>query len=275
VFIAIATWIKVWPIALIAASLIALRDRVRILAIVLVVSSVIVIVALFLGSGSNVLSFITEQAGRGLQIESPVATIWMWQALAGVPGAAVVYDQGILTYQIHGDGVPLAAAVMTPLLGVVMLAIALLGVRAARAGASAGDLFPALALAFVTALIAVNKVGSPQFISWLAVPIVLGLATSAAGHGRSFRVPATLALAIAVLTQMFYPYLYGYLLAVNPLLLSVLTVRNVLEFVLLGWAVVAVVRSPRALGAGDEPQQWLPSVWPFTDRTASEVAARS
>ena len=202
-----------------------------------------------------------------MQVESPVATLWLWQALAGVPGAQVYYDNEILTYQVQGPGIEVAAALMTPLLGLAVLVVALLGVRATREGASAGDLFPPLALALVTTLIAVNKVGSPQFIGWLAVPVVLGLATSASGHGRSFRFPASLALVIAALTQALYPYLYLELLYLNPLLLSVLTVRNILEFVLLGWAVLAVVRAPLQPGADDDPNEsWLPSVWPFADR---------
>ena len=267
VILAVATWTKVWPAAIIGAALIALRDRGRILAAILVVSGAIIIVALAFGSGLNVFSFITQQTGRGVQIESPIATLWLWQAFARVPGAAVYYDRQILTYQVQGPGIEIAAALMTALLAIVVVAIATVGIRSARAGASAGDLFPPLTLALVAALIAVNKVGSPQFIGWLAVPVVLGLATSAAGHGRSFRVPAALVLVIAGLTQVLYPYLYLELLNLNPLLLIVLTVRNTLEFVLLGWAVVAVIRAPQQPGADDDPDvEWLPSVWPFTQR---------
>jgi len=274
IVITIAMWIKVWPAALVGAALISLRDRWRILGVVLVVSVVIIVVALALGSGANVLSFITQQTGRGLQVEAPVTTFWLWQALAGVPQTFVYWDGQILTYQVQGDGVEIASALMTPLLVVVLLVVAGLGIRASRAGASAGDLFPALSLAFVAALIAVNKVGSPQFIGWLAVPVVLGLATSAAGHGRSFRFPAIVALVTAALTQAVYPYLYDDLLGLNPLLLSVLTVRNILEFVLLGWAVLAVVRSPGQPGSDDDPdEQWLPSAWPFAGR--SDESGRS
>ena len=267
VVLTVAMWVKVWPVAVLGAAIIALHDRRRIIAVVLGVSVLIIGAALLLGSGANVLSFITQQTGRGLQVEAPITTLWLWQALAGVPDTYVYYDSEILTYQVQGTGVALAAAVMTPVLALAVLMIAGLGVRATRAGASAGDLFPALTLAFVTVLIAVNKVGSPQFIGWIAVPVVLGLATSAAGHGRSFRFPATVALVIAALTQAVYPYLYDAVLALNPLMLAVLSARNILEFVLLGWAVLAVVRSPRQPGADDDPhEQWLPSVWPLTDR---------
>lgn len=273
VILTIAMWVKVWPAALVGAALIALRERGRILVAVLVVSGAIIAVALVLGSGANVLSFITQQTGRGVQVESPVATFWLWHALLG-GGSYVYFDQEILTYQVQGPGIEVAAAVMTPLLGVVVLAVALLGIRSVRAGASPGDLLPALSLALVSTLIAVNKVGSPQFIAWLAVPVVLGIATSVAGHGRSFRIPALLALVIAGLTQLVYPYLYIEVLLLNPLMLAVLTARNVLEFVLLGWAVVAVVRAPDQPGADDDPElEWLPSVWPFAERVAP--AARS
>jgi hypothetical protein len=256
--------VKVWPAALVLAAVIALRERWRILATVLVVSAGIVVAAVALGSGTNVLSFFAQQTGRGVQIESPVATIWLWGALAGATGAFVYYDEQILTYQIQGAGVEVASAIMTPLLGLVVVVIALLGVRAVRAGASAGDLLPPLGLALVVALIAFNKVGSPQFMGWLAVPIVLGLATSAAGRGRAFRFPAAAGLVLTGLTQLVYPYLYTALLDLEPVLLATLTVRNLLEFVLLGWAVVAVARSPSVPGAHDGIEEdWLPSVWPF------------
>ncbi len=271
IVLAIAMWVKVWPVALIAAAAIALKDRLRIIAGVVVTSAVIMVVALLIGAGPNVLSFITQQTGRGLQIEAPVSTLWLWQAAAGVPDTYVYYDRNILTYQIQGNGVDVAAALMTPLLLLVVAAVAFLGLRATRSGVPAGDLFPALALALVTALIAFNKVGSPQFVSWLAVPIVLGIATSAAGHGRSFRVPAVLGLAIAALTQFIYPLLYNSLLTVEPFMLVVITVRNLLYFVLLGWAIYGIATAPRSDPLHEDEENWLPSVWPLADREPEPV----
>ncbi len=245
VLLAVATWIKVWPAALVLAAIVALRARLTVIAGAVGTTLVVLLGALAAGGSASVLSFITEQTGRGLQIEAPISSVWMWMARAGVPGARVYYDQDILTYQVVGPGWAVAADVMTPVMAVVVAAIVLLGARALRAGASAGDLLPPLALALVTALIAFNKVGSPQFVSWLAVPIVLGLATSAAGLGRSFRTPASLVLVIGALTQLVYPYFYGWLLALDVPMLSVLTARNALYFVLLGWAITAIVTAPR------------------------------
>jgi len=261
VLLAVATWIKVWPAALIAAAIVALRERLRVLAAVLVVTAAVLLTAVLIGAGGNVLSFVTQQTGRGLQPESPIATIWMWMALVGVPGAAVSYDRSILSFAVTGPGADVAIAWMTPVLAIAALGIAALGVRALRAGASAADLLPPLALALTVSLIAFNKVGSPQFIGWIAAPMLLGLVAHAAGTGRSFRTPALLGLAIAALTQTIYPYLYTALLSLQPLLVAVLTVRNLLEFVLLGWAVYAIVTAPRYATQVDD--EWLPGVWPF------------
>ena len=98
----------------------------------------------------------------------------------------------------------------------------------------------------MVALIAFNKVGSPQFIGWIAVPIVLGLTTSLVSTDAvAFRTPAILALAIGGLTQLLYPYLYDYLVTLHPAMLVALSLRNLLEFVLLGWAIRSLVVAAR------------------------------
>lgn len=242
VLLTIATWVKVWPAAVIAALFVAAPRRWRIAGTAAGTSLVIAIGALLLGSGPNVFSFITEQAARGIQIEAPVATPWMWQAVFGSPGSQIYYDEQILTFQVTGTGTDVAAALMTPLLAIVVLAVLLLGWRALRQRASMHRLLPPLVLALVTTMIAFNKVGSPQFISWLVAPVILGLVA----HGKGWRTPAVLVAVLAVLTQLVYPYLYGWLLAADPLLVLVLTLRNLLEFVLLGWAGWSIVRSGRS-----------------------------
>ena len=239
--VTVAAWVKVWPAALIGALVITSRERWRVVLVALGVSAVIVGTALAFGSGSNVFSFITQQTARGLQVESPVSTIWMWQAFAHVPGTIAYYDQALLTWQVTGDGVGIAGILMMPLMMLAVLAVALAGVLALRRGESATVLLPTVSLGLVSALIAFNKVGSPQFISWLAVPVILGLATSGRGKSVWFTAPAILVAMIAALTQAFYPYLYGGLLALNPILLVVLSLRNLLIFVVLGWSIVTLL----------------------------------
>jgi hypothetical protein len=234
VLLTIATWVKVWPAAVIAALLVASRRRWQVLAAGAGTSAVIVAVALAAGSGRNVLSFVTQQTTRGIQIESPVSLIWLWQTALGVPGSFMYYSRHLLTYQVAGPGADVAADLMTPLLALGVAAVLLLGLVALRRGARFEKLFPPLVLALVVTLIAFNKVGSPQFIAWLAAPVILGLVTSGM---RAWRTPAVMVLVLATLTQVVYPYLYDWLLVANPLMLIALTARNLLEFVLLGWAI--------------------------------------
>jgi hypothetical protein len=241
VLLTVATWIKVWPAALIAAIVVTVRERWTVALTAIITSALIGIVALLLGAGTNVFSFITEQAGRGLQVESPIGTFWMWDAFVTRSSRSIVYyDQAILTYQVVGPGAVTAANLTTPVLAIVTAALLVLGAVAIRRGVDANRLLPPLALAITTALILFNKVGSPQFVTWLAVPIVFGLTASLTGRGPSFRVPVVLGLVIAAATQALYPYLYGALLSLNFVMLLGLTARNVLYVVLLGWAVVAV-----------------------------------
>jgi len=110
----------------------------------------------------------------------------------------------------------------------------------ARRGAPVVRLLPPLALALVVALIALNKVGSPQFHDWLIAPLVLWIVLDR----RRARPLAALALLSAALTQVVYPLLYGELLAAQPVAAAALTARNLVLVVLLVWAVVRVARVP-------------------------------
>ncbi|MCP2031748.1 hypothetical protein L1277_001846 [Okibacterium sp. HSC-33S16] len=239
--LALATWIKVWPAALIGALLLASTRRWTVLAAGAVTSAILAGIVIGAGGGAHLLGFVVEQTGRGLQIEAPVAAPYLWLAVAGVGSSAIVYSTDILTFQVAGPHTEVVAALMTPLLACAGAAVALLGLRAVRSGAPLVRLFPPLALAFVVTFQLVNKVGSPQFLTWLVAPIVLGIVW----RGRGYAVPASIALVLAALTQFVYPYLYVRLLAADPLLVAVLTVRNIGYVVLWGWAVHAVVTASR------------------------------
>lgn len=252
VLLTVAAWIKVWPAALVAAVVVAMRERVPVIIGAAATTIAVLIPVIALGGATNVFSFITQQTGRGLQIEAVIATPWMWDASLDPGHSRVYYDTSILTFQLQGDGVAAAAAVTTPLLALAALTLLGLGVLAVRRGRPATEVLPPLALTLTVAMIIFNKVGSPQFVTWLAVPIVFGLMARAAGHGRSFRVPAALGLVIAALTQVFYPYLYTDVIAAKLSIVLVLTARNLLYVALFAWgvaALVALVRRP----SDDEP----------------------
>lgn len=241
VLLAIATWIKVWPAALVAVVIITIRRRVGTLVAALATGGVIGVGALLLGSGLNMFGFVTQQSGRGLQIESPVSNIWLWIAAANPEAARVYYDRDILTFQVTGPGTEVASAWMTPLMIVAVAAVLLLGIFVVRTGAFPTHVLPAFSLAVVTALIAFNKVGSPQFVLWLAAPVVLGIVSM----GNHFRLPAYLVAVLALLTQLIYPFSYDQLLLLNPGALLLLSMRNILLFIIFGVAVRMLWQSRR------------------------------
>jgi hypothetical protein len=266
VILTVAAWVKVWPAAIIVAMVVAVKERWRVLAAALSLSALIAAIALLWGSGANVLSFIGQQTGRGLQVESPVSTIWLWQAFSGVSGTNLYYDQHILTWQVTGNGTGTASALMTPIMALVVVAVVLIAVLALRRGAEVAPILATLVLALVSALIAFNKVGSPQFVAWLAVPVVLGLTTRHGADRWWFAVPAWMVLVTAGLTQVIYPFLYGWLLSLHPFMLVVLSARNILVFAIFGWAVMTLWRldtnGPESVEPPGDPVA-EPTSWPL------------
>ncbi|WP_246150151.1 hypothetical protein [Agromyces intestinalis] len=232
----VGAWIKVWPAALIGAIVVASRRRSEVALVAAALSAGVLGVSLLAGSGLNALGFVGEQTGRGLQVEAPGAVPFLWMIAAGDRSHRVYYDRDILTYQLAGAGVTEVAWWSTPLLVVGVTAVVLAGVRAVRHGATAGRLLAPLSLAVVIVLILANKVGSPQFATWLIAPIVL----QAVLARRRVLVPALAGLGVALSTQLIYPYLYGWLLIADPALVLVLTLKVALLALLLGWALVAV-----------------------------------
>jgi hypothetical protein len=220
---------------------IASRKRVDALTVAAALSAGILGVSLIAGSGLNAVGFIAEQAGRGLQIEAPLAVAWLWQIVGGAKSVNIEYSRDILTFQIEGPLADAAAALTTPLMAVGVTAVVLLGIRAARRGAAFGVLLPPLALSFVVVLMLANKVGSPQFATWLAAPVIVGLVYRPA----RFAVPAFLAAAVALFTHIIYPYWYGWLLVANPAFVFLLTVKVALLVALLVWGIRALWQAGR------------------------------
>ena len=238
VLLALGTWLKVWPVALVASAFILLRRRWALVAGGALFSGVVIAVGLVLGAGVNLFSFLGFQGSRGLQIESPAATPFLWLASLGDASTQIYFDKDMLTYQVSGPGVSAVASVMTALMAgavLVVAAVTLWRLRHARAPIA---YLPASSLAFVLALIAFNKVGSPQYFCWLIPPILLGLLLD-----RARFVPlAVIALASILLTQMVYPWMYDDVLELKPMALVFLSVRNLSEVALFGYALALVAR---------------------------------
>lgn len=249
--LALATWIKVWPAAVVAAAVAVSRRRGSIVGAGVATSAAIVGLVVVGGGASHLDSFVTMQSSRGLQVEAPMATPWLWMAMLGVPGASVYENVGLATNEVMGPGASVLINGSTGLMfGVlfalaVLVAVAALGLPGARRGARAVDETGVVllgALALTTTFVALNKVGSPQYVLWIAPVVAVGLAL----RPEQFRVPALLIGWSAGLTTLVFPILYLPLLDLNPFAVVVLAARNVLIVVLFGWCVLRVVAAALA-----------------------------
>ncbi len=240
--LAVATWIKVWPAALLAAAVIALRRRGALVGGAVAVCALTLLAVVAAGGAAHAFGFVGEQTTRGLQVEAPIASPYLWGALMGMPGFQVYYSFELLTFQVTGTQIDPVIGAMTPVLVLAMAGIAALGAVTAARGVRFGALFPPLSLALVLAFIVCNKVGSPQYLAWLVPSIAMGLVLAR----RVWVMPALVALAAALLTQLVYPVLYAGILHPEPFPVVVLTLRNLVLIALLAWMVVRVARLPAA-----------------------------
>lgn len=232
--ITLAAWIKVWPAAIIAAVLLTSRRLAATISAAALTSAAIIGLALLAGARGTVFSFVSAQATRGIQVEAPVALPWLWSAAFGDSGVGVYYDTSILTFQLRGEGVQAVANAMTPVLAIGVLVVTLLALLARLRGAAPTSVLAVTSLGYVSAVIALNKVGSPQYLTWYVAPVILGLLVAP----ERFRVPAVLVLVASGLTQLIYPWFYGGVTTPTPWVIGVLTGRNLIQLALLVWCLI-------------------------------------
>ena len=109
------------------------------------------------------------------------------------------------------------------------------------------------ALVLTIVLIVFNKVGSPQYIAWLAAPVAIALALRLPG----WRPTAWTVLTIAGLTQIVFPLFYSGVLYGHVPVSLVLVARNVLLVTLLVQSVRDLVREEPP--AAHEPVATVPA----------------
>jgi len=244
--IAAATWIKVWPAAIAAAAVTVASTRLRIIFGGIAVSAVIALAVVAAGGGANLFSFATIQGDRSLQLEAPVATPWVWATVLGLPGAEIRQNYVLATREVAGPGAHLAGDIVGVLMIVAFVLIVALLWRARHLAVREGRLTPRLeqrmilggSFALTAALIVFNKVGSPQYMMWLAPIVAVGLAVDRRAWAR----PAEWMAAVCFATTLVFPVLYLPLIDAHPIAAFVLLVRNVMVVGLFVWSVVALWR---------------------------------
>ena len=268
----LGAWIKVAPGALLLPLLAARRRPLR--DVVLPAAAVTAAVVLLVWAGGSlraILGFLGDQGERGLQIEAVGASGWMVARFL-TPDVAVAYNDALSTFEIAGPGTASAARILDVALVLTVAAIGLVVVLARRRGVAEQMLLPA-ALAISTALFVTDKVGSPQYLTWIAAPIAVSLSSSVLPAAPDLRddlrqaatawraMPSWLAsasalgLVMAGLTQAIFPLGYSDLLGAGSTMgawamTAVLVLRNALLVTLLAVALLemrAVLRGSAEL----------------------------
>jgi Glycosyltransferase family 87 len=175
---------------------------------------------------------LARQFGRPLQIESLGAAILLALHQAGAYDATVVSSHG--SQNVSGPLPDALAAAHAAGQALALVAVWLLFAR--RPGGVAR--FLAASAAAVAALVAFGKVLSPQFLVWLLplVPLVAG------GYGLA---AGGLLAAALVVTQLWFPFRYWDVVALEPAGLLIL----VRDLVLVALVAVLVAATARESGA--------------------------
>ncbi|MEJ6548741.1 hypothetical protein PQI66_04190 [Corynebacterium sp. USCH3] len=254
--LAVATMMKLWPGVLGATLVGGARRTATWVRVCWFFASLVVLclVVVLAGGMDRLLSPLTYQGDRGLQVESIAATPWVFAAAlhaavaGGAPGAdgtpwSISYASS-KSYEIVGPGVDVTLTVTTVLTAAAIVAAVVWAVRRLLRD----DWTPVGAVAFSMALIMLvivtNKVFSPQYLAWIAPVTAVALLVS---HDRTVRVIAALVLTAAALTTLVYPVFYDWLVVTPPYLVAAvaLVLRNVTVVVL----AVTCVRWAREAGA--------------------------
>ncbi len=248
VLLTAGAWVKVAPGAVLLPLLATARRPVRSVVLPAAVVCAVVVTAVAAGGGlARIAGFVTEQARRGLQVESVPATPWVLRGLVD-DRVRIAFDTELVTWEIAGPGTAVTATVLGWALPV---AVAGLAVVVLRSRADPVDVLLWGALAALTLLIVVNKVGSPQFVGWLAPPVVAALTVARDRPGWTW--PAGGVLVVAGLTQLVFPLGADGVVTGDPWATAALVARNVGLVALLA---VAVRRLSRP--AARPPQRRAP-----------------
>ncbi|MFC7432824.1 MULTISPECIES: hypothetical protein [unclassified Agrococcus] len=244
--LAVATWIKVWPAAIVGAAIVVLHERMRVLQAGLAVTAGVVLLAVAMGNAGFLASFAMMQDDRNLQLEAPLATPWVWMAMLDVRDAAVFQNVALATREVVGPLDGLAQEASTPLMLLATIAALVLARVAVRRGADRHETLLTASLVVTVAMFACNRVGSPQYMLWILPVAVAALATVDGAAQRWWRRMTATLLATGLLTTIIFPVAYMALVDLQAWAVVLLTARNVLLFVVL----VATARRMVVLAVG-------------------------
>lgn len=255
--IACGAALKLWP-ALLILPLLGFGRRGKLTAIGFgMTGGFLALASLIFGGWQRLISPLTWQSARGLQIESLPATPLMWLRSATSSRDWLVALSRYNAYEISGPGVQVAlqAANVATMLGFLLAII--IGVRAAWAQHRTTSTVAAVMLAIILIMIDVNKTLSPQYLLWLGGPLAALIGGREVRSRSKLRWPVLCVLTcllLAFMTQIVYPLRYGDIVSGTGATdaVAVLVLRNALL------VVITVIVSWRVWGITTRPEPTHP-----------------
>jgi hypothetical protein len=225
--------LKLWP-ALLVLPLLGMGRRGSRAAIGFgITGGILALASLVFGGWQRLLSPLSWQSTRGLQVESLPATPLMWLRSVSPNREWIVGLSRYNAYEIDGPGVPLALQIasVATLLGFLLAII--LGVRAAWSLHRSPRAVAVVMVAIILIMIDVNKTLSPQYLLWLGGPLAALIGGGEDDSKPSLSWPVIWALicfVLAFLTQVVYPMRYSEIVNGTgaPDAVAFLVVRNIL-----------------------------------------------
>ncbi|RNE49270.1 DUF2029 domain-containing protein [Corynebacterium alimapuense] len=227
--LAMATAIKLWPGVLAAGLVGGWRRLGTWTRLVSFFGSLVALASLtvFDSGLERLLSPLTYQTDRGLQIESVAATPFLLMAHRSPEDYQVFYATS-KSFEIAGPGTDIAVQVLDILMLAVLVAAMAWALTMALIDRWRAQTTIAFSVVMILLLIVTNKVFSPQYLVWIGPLLAVCLLISTSKLVRSM---AVLVLISGLLGFLVYPVTYGSLLddlSTATLALILLTIRNLL-----------------------------------------------
>ncbi len=231
--IACGAALKLWPALLILPLLGMGRRGTRTAVGFGITGGALALASLVIGGWQRLLSPLTWQSTRGLQVESLPATPLMWMRSVSPTHEWLVGLSRYNAFEITGPGVPIALQIADVAMMLGFLVAIIIGVRAAWSVHRTPRTVAVVMLAIILIMIDVNKTLSPQYILWLGGPLAALVGGSEDDSAPMLSWPvlwAVTSFVIAFLTQVEYPLRYGEIVYGTgaPEAVADLVLRNVL-----------------------------------------------
>ncbi|MDU4206707.1 MAG: glycosyltransferase family 87 protein [Cutibacterium avidum] len=261
VMIALGAAVKLWPALLVLPMISRHKAAIRRLIAFGATGVALALASLLDGGWGRLVSPLTWQSGRGLQVESVPATVPVYQHFKNPDGGYKVEMSKYNAFEIFGPGASTWQSLSTILMALTValaIGVALLSWR--RNGLDHRSAVLA-DLVIIGALIIANKTLSPQYFVWWAAPAAMVL-DRVSGENTSENPPdpntlswaqtwcwtaAMFLLITAFLTQQVYPLNYAGIIGLPPSRIStnLLVSRNIMTIVTFVACVVAFFASLR------------------------------